>query len=508
MRLGETELRLYNYDHPPVRPLVPGDTADHCGFRVIRLLFTGLVSQHPSDGTPFNAVAESVDSTDATTFTITLRTGWTFHDGTPVTAASFVDAWNHTAYGPNNQAMAPQLEKILGYEDVHPEHGPPTTDRMRGLRVLDDHRFEVTLSTPFAIFPTTLCSPAFFPLPEAYFTDPERYLAQPVGNGPYAYVSTTGAESSTELRLTAFTAHPGPDRPRVRDLRLICHPDRDTAYRALLDGELDFLDALPPARVADGSCARDLDGRVTGRHGLELNALAFPTYLPGYDHPDLRKAVSLAIDRAQVVERALGGHHRPADGFSVAGVPGHIAGQAAPYCTYDPEGARAHLARSGFTGTLDFHSPVSAKGWLGAIAESVTRTLGLKCRLVLYDRVRDYAEAVEQRKVTGIFRSDWAPDYPALENFLRPLFHSRSPFNDSGYHNPIFDTLLSRADEAPDIPTATALYQAAERLLADDMPHVPLWQEWATAGHSPRLTGVAMNYNAELDLRTVTVSTR
>lgn len=499
MPLQETELRLYNYDHPPVRPLVPGDTADHCGFRVIRLLFTGLVAQHPSDGTPFNAVAESVESTDARTFTITLRPGWTFHDGTPVTAAAFVNAWNHTAYAPNGQALATQLEKILGYEDVHPEHGPPTADRMRGLRVLDDRRFEVTLSAPFAIFPTTLCSPAFFPLPDAYFKDRRGYLARPVGNGPYAYAGSTGTGSSTELRLTAYPPHPGPDHPRVRDLRLRCHPDRASAYRALLAGELDFLDALPPAGLADGSCAHELAGRITGRHGLELNALAFPTYLPGYDHPDLRRAISLSID----LEGFLGGNQRPADGFSVPGVPGHLPGQAARYCAHAPDEARAHLSRSGFTGTVEFHSPVSARGWLGAIAESVHRTLGLETRLVLYDRVRDYAEAVERREVTGVFRSDWAPDYPALENFLRPLFHSRSPFNDSGYTSPEFDALLARADTAPDEPAATALYQSAERLLATDLPHAPLWQEWATAGHSPRLTAATMNYNAELDLRTV-----
>jgi len=500
--LQDAELRLYNYDHPPVRPLVPGDTAEHCGTRVINLLFTGLVAYDPGDAAPRNAVAESISTGDSTVFTVTLRPGWTFHDGTPVTARSFVDAWNHTAYGPNDQANATAFEKILGFREVHPASGPPTAERMRGLRVIDEHRFEVTLAAPFAIFPTVLGAPAFFPLPEAYFTDRAGYLRRPVGNGPYRFV----AAEEAELRLTAHEDHPGPFRPGVRHLRLVSHPDRESAYRALLDGELDYLDALPHAGVADGRCARELAGRITGRHGLELQGLAFPSYLPGYDNPDLRKAVSMAVDRRRVIERALGGRQRPADGFTVPDLPGHLPGQADPYCTFDPAAAREHLARSGFTGVLEFHSPASAEGWLGELTRGLTEVLGLECKVVLYDRVRDYMDAVAERRVGGVIRTDWAADYPALENFLRPQFHSDSPFNDSGYRRPEFDALLAEADAAPSEPAATELYRRAERLLAEDMPHIPLWQEWAVAGYSERLTDVMMTCQGELDLRTVTVT--
>ncbi|MFJ8042650.1 ABC transporter substrate-binding protein [Kitasatospora sp. NPDC096147] len=496
------EVRLYNYDRPPVRPLVPGDTVEHCGTRVLGLLFTGLVAYDPADGSAHEAVARSITSQDATTFTVSLHPGWTFHDGTPVTAASFVDAWNHTAHAANRQAGATAFEKVLGYHEVHPATGEPTAERMRGLTVLDELTFTVTLAEPFGLFPVMLGAAAYLPLPARYFTDRAGYLASPVGNGPYRLVEAGPAE----LRLTRHQPYPGPFVPLVRDLRLISYPNRESAYRALLAGELDYLEALPHALVADGGAERELAGRITGRDGLELQALAFPSYLPGYDSPELRKAVSLAIDRERVVRRALGGRQRIADGWSVPGIPGHLPGQAGPYCRHDPEAARELLARSGFTGPLEFHSPASAEGWLGEIAACLTETLGLACELVLYDTVRGYADAVADRTVTGIVRADWAADYPALENFLRPQFHSRSPSNESGYHRPEFDALLAEADRTPDPGAATFRYQQAERLLAEDLPHVPLWQEWAVAGYSARLSRVAMTCQGELDLRTVLVT--
>ena len=62
-----------------------------------------MVRLDPETAEPILAVASSIESDDNQTWTITLNEGWTFHDGTDVTAQSFVDAWNWSAYGPNAQ---------------------------------------------------------------------------------------------------------------------------------------------------------------------------------------------------------------------------------------------------------------------------------------------------------------------------------------------------------------------------------------------------------------------
>ena len=72
-------------------------------------------------GVAYTGVADSITSADSTTWTVALKDGWTFHDGTPVTAQSFVDAWNYTAYSPNAQAASYFFANVHGYEALQAE---------------------------------------------------------------------------------------------------------------------------------------------------------------------------------------------------------------------------------------------------------------------------------------------------------------------------------------------------------------------------------------------------
>ncbi len=87
----------------PQNPFIPSNTNETCGGTSLDQMFTGLVSYEPETAAPYNAVAQEFATEDNQTWTITLNEDYTFHDGTPVTAQSFVDAWNWSAYGPNAQ---------------------------------------------------------------------------------------------------------------------------------------------------------------------------------------------------------------------------------------------------------------------------------------------------------------------------------------------------------------------------------------------------------------------
>lgn len=77
----------------------------------LRLLYTGLVQYGYDDAVAANAMAESIETTDSKFFRIRVKRGWTFHDGTPVTARSYVDASNYVAYGPNKMGNRTYLSK-------------------------------------------------------------------------------------------------------------------------------------------------------------------------------------------------------------------------------------------------------------------------------------------------------------------------------------------------------------------------------------------------------------
>jgi oligopeptide transport system substrate-binding protein len=182
----------------PENALIPGNNTEQQGGDVLDALFAGLVKYDVDTAAPSMEAAESITSADNRVWTIRLKPGWTFHDGTPVTAQNYVDAWNWVAAGPNAAQAQSFMEKIDGYDEVSTEQ--PTAPTMRGLRVVDPQTFEVTLKAPFVIFPTTLGYSAYYPLPQKFFTDRAGFEAAPVGNGEFRFESRTPNQNLTLVR--------------------------------------------------------------------------------------------------------------------------------------------------------------------------------------------------------------------------------------------------------------------------------------------------------------------
>ncbi len=109
----------------PQNPLEPANTNEVQGGKVLDMIFRGLKQYDPETGAAENMVAESIETTDSQNFTVTLKDGWTFSNGEPVTAQSFVDAWNYAANVDNRQANAPFFSDIVGYDEVHPSPARP-----------------------------------------------------------------------------------------------------------------------------------------------------------------------------------------------------------------------------------------------------------------------------------------------------------------------------------------------------------------------------------------------
>ncbi len=111
---GEVTVRGCN----PENPLVPSNTTETCGGTVIDAVFAKLVHYDPETAAPQNDIAESIDTTDNQTFTVKLKKGYKFHDGTEVKAKNFVDTWNYASYGPNAQQSSYFMEPIEGFADL------------------------------------------------------------------------------------------------------------------------------------------------------------------------------------------------------------------------------------------------------------------------------------------------------------------------------------------------------------------------------------------------------
>ncbi|MFI9011933.1 ABC transporter substrate-binding protein [Actinosynnema sp. NPDC053489] len=512
---SNTDAGITIFNTEPENPLVPGNTTEVGGSRVLDPLFTGLVEYRAQDAQPVNAMAESIDTTDSKVFTVTLKQGWLFHDGTPVTAKSFVDAWNWTAYAPNATQGASFFSQIEGYSAVNPPDpdgpdGPgeppaPTAQTMSGLRVVDDRTFTITLSEPFAVFPVTIGYEVFSPLPEAFFADRAAFEAHPIGNGPFRYVSRA---VGSDIKLTRYDDYRGDDKPKFKDLTLKVYQSRESAYADLVANNLDFMEELPPNALAGRQYETDLGDRVVQRETLNNQTIAFPMYLAPYDNADLRRAISMAIDREEITRRIFEGTRKPADGWVHPLTKGYRPGQCGEYCQYHPDKAKEAYARSGYTGEIVLLSNTDGghQEWAEAVVNSIRNTLGAQVRFAPSTSFGEFRQKVNAHKMTGMYRAGWIADYPSIENWLSPVFRTGASSNDGLYSNPAFDAKLAEADRAPSEDEAIRLYQEAERMLAPDLPSIPLWTQNTVAGRSDRLKVANLDPFRTLDLYSVEVA--
>ncbi|MEV4759770.1 ABC transporter substrate-binding protein, partial [Micromonospora sp. NPDC049559] len=141
---GDTNGAISIYGTQPEVGLVPANTTETGGGKLIDALWTGLV-EYPNDGgAPKNALAESITTPDSKVYTIKIKQNTKFHDGTVVKAKNFVDAWNFDAYSPNGMQNASFFSDIAGFSDVNtsdpdgpdgPQKAPePKSKTMSGLK--------------------------------------------------------------------------------------------------------------------------------------------------------------------------------------------------------------------------------------------------------------------------------------------------------------------------------------------------------------------------------------
>lgn len=497
----------------PENPLVPANTTETGGGKVVDAMFTGLISYDEKTSEPYNEVAESIETDDNQHYTIKLKDGWTFHDGTPVTSQSFVRAWNYAAYAPNGQSTASFFEHIQGYDEVNPadpdgDKGPqpapePTAETMSGLKAPDDKTIEVTLDAPFATFPTMLGYTAFSPMPDKFFDDKAGFEKKPIGNGPFKFDER---QPNQQIKVSRYEEYAGKNKPQIKGVEFRVYNELETAYQDLVSGNLDFIDQMPPSALVDEKWKTDLNNRGEIKPILSNNALQLPLYLPKYQDPKLRHAISLAINREEITNRIFSGTYQPATGWVPSdAVPGYEPGACGEWCEYDKDRAKQLFDETGFEGPITIASNADGghKEWISAICGQIKNNLGADCVYKPVPTFSEFLKMHDEQSHDGPFRFGWLGDYPAAETFLGKIYRTGASSNYMGYRSEEFDAAMNKADRAPSVEEGNKLYYEAEKILAKDMPSIPLWDQKAAVGWSDRLEGATVTWDRQLNVETV-----
>ena len=500
------DLVVVNGGEPP-NPLIPTGTNDSLGGRIIDRLFAGLMS-YDAAGNPSPEVAQSVGTTDNVNYRIILKPGWKFTDGSPVTAHSFVDAWNYGALSTNAQLQQSFFSPIDGFDAVAglTGDGKPAATTMSGLRVVSDLEFTVRLKAPTIDFKLRLGHSAFYPLPQAAFRDMSAFGQHPVGNGPYKLADTPDGpawEHNVRIDLRPNPDYRGNRRPRNKGLRFEFYANLDTAYADLLSGNLDVLDTIPSSALT--IYQRDLGGNAASGPVAVSQSLDTPLRLPhfGGEEGRLRRlALSAAINRPQICQQIFNNTRSPARDFTASSLPGfdpNIPGSDA--LDFNPERARQLWAQanaiSPWSGryAIAYNADSGHQEWVDAVANSIKNVLGIDAAGAPHPTFAGFRTQITNRTIDTAFRAGWIGDYPSMIEFLAPLYATGAGSNDVGYSSREFDAGLAAAEAAPDLRQADVLVNVAQRILLHDMPAVPLWYYIAVLGWSPEVSAVKVTWN-------------
>ncbi|MGZ5367318.1 peptide ABC transporter substrate-binding protein [Aeromicrobium sp.] len=488
----------------PQNPLIPTSTNEVYGGNVINMVFAGLVS-YKVDGTPENEVAESIESDDNQNWTIKLKKGWKFSDGTPIKAKNFVDAWNYGAAAKNAQLSSYFFDPIEGYAEAAAEGSKVET--LKGLKVVDDTTFTVKLVSPQSDFPLRLGYSAYVPLPETAYDDMKAFGEDPVGNGPYKLAKKGAWEHNKQIALVPNKEYEGVRTVKNDGLTFVFYKEVESAYSDLQAGNLDVLDSVPASALQTFKDAKDI--QPISKPGSVFQSLTIPDRLKhfGLDEEGKlrRQAISMAIDRKAICDKIFFGSRTPATDYGSPVLPDYSKDlTGSEVLQYNPEKAKDLWkqadAISPWDGTFEiaYNADDIHKGWVDASTNQIKNTLGIKASGAPYPTFDDFRKVVTDRSIKTAFRTGWQPDYPSLYNYLAPLYASNAAdgkgSNDGDYKSKEFDGLVEKASTSKSDGERSTSLQQAEEVLLKDLPVIPMWYTNVTAAAADGVKNVEFNW--------------
>jgi len=465
-------IRRGNIEYPET--LDPALAEDVHAFNILIDLYEGLVAEDAHGGvTP--GVAESwFVSDDGLRYTFTLRSNARWSNGDPVTAGNFVSGLRRVAEPTTLSVYASLLESIQNFAEVKSGEVPAAE---LGVVAIDDRTLVIHLHTPNAYFLGLLAMTVSFPLhgdgsDSAQFEDPAEF----VGNGAYVLRERN---IGSVVKLQRNEHYWGASTVKTHYIEYIPIVDEVAEFNMYRAGELDVTGTIPTSHIEQAKNELAVEVRVAP--SLAFYYLAFDLTEPPLDDPKLRQALSMAIDREQLVA-VLGRGEQPA----YAVVPPGVA-------NYDPSGyrwkdqtkterhdqARALYASAGFGN----ENPLTLKYMYdaGGIHENVALVVSAMWRDTLGVVVdlekrewKYFLDTRDHRSEWQVMRFSWFGDYNDASTFLN-IFLSESAQNLPRYANTGYDGLIDSASQSTDLEARAALLRQAEEMLIEEYPIAPLY---------------------------------
>jgi oligopeptide transport system substrate-binding protein len=464
---------------PDLSDLDPHLASSLGDIHVLSALFEGLVGEEPETLAPVPGVATRWDiSADGLVYTFHLRPDAKWSDGRPLVAADFVASVRRALSPALGAPNAELLYPVLNAEAYHKSRLADFS--AVGISAPDTHVLRVALEYPAAHFLALLSHPIWFPVPAHAIAAVgpaeergNRWASSPatfVGNGPFVLRRW---DRGQVIIAEANPAYWDAAAVKLRAVHFHTYDSVEAAERAYRAGQLHLIDALPAGRVE--AWRTDAPDQLRADPSLDIYFYRINTTRPVLNDVRVRRALSLAVDREQLVSALLKGGQRPAAAFVPPGAGGY---EPPAVLRHDLAAARALLTEAGYPdgqGLPIFDLLYNTSENHRRIAEALQQQwqrAGITTRLVN----QEFATLLEARRAGDfqLLRSGWVADYDDPISFLA-LFTKDSAQNFTGWSDPAYDRALYEAARTRDTSARHALLRDAETRLLEAAPIIPLY---------------------------------
>lgn len=431
--------------------------------------------------------AESMDiSEDGLTYTFHLREGLKWSDGTPITANDFVYSWKRLA---DPDTAAPYSWDMLGQVKGYEEASNGNLEAL-GVSAPDDLTFVVELSAPCVYFDKLITHGSMVPVQQATIdTNGDQWTLNPetyISNGPLKMVEWV---PGSHIKFAKNENYWNADKVTLNTLKCVLMEDSNAAYSAYQTGEVQMIKDVPTEEIP---ALKDTpDFHVDPLMGTYY--LSFQTEKEPFNNPDVRMALSLAIDRDYVANTVMQGTYAPATNFVGAGLSDAEDGSSFEEVTRKNNGgdffniadheadvakAKELLAAAGYPDGQGFPTieyMTNDQGYHKPLAEYLQSCWKENLGINMDIKIVEWASFTPTRRAGDfqVARNGWVYDYDDPSNMLN-LLKSTSGNNDGKYNNPALDKILDEANSTADKAEHYAKLHEAENMILEDAAMIPV----------------------------------
>ena len=459
------------------------------GNMLITLFETLLIIDQDNKVQPGQAEKYEV-SPDGLTWTFTMRDGLKWSDGTDLNAKDFEYTFKRIA---DTNVAAPYAETVIGMIEGYKDAIDSKNPEKLNVKASDDGKtLTVKLAYPCSYFDKIVAFGTMSPVQKAtvekngdsWATKPETYVC----NGPYTITEWTPSEKIVCKKNENYKG--GWDSSKIVNdkLTFLLLEDSSASYTAYTGGTAQLIKDVPteeiPTLKKDKKDEFNVDP-ILGTYYLSMNLNKAP-----FNNKNVRKALSLAIDRDYVANTVMQGTYTPAYNYVGTGVddvdPGKFlenskaANGGKTYISEDYkanlEEAKKALAEAGYPEGKGFPTitySTNDTGYHKALAEylqQVYKDLGITMNIDIVD----WSSFTPKRRAGEyeMARNGWVMDYNDASNMIE-LFVSSNGNNDGKYNNPAFDKAMNDSKVADKTAHFAALHEA-EKIVSEDYGFIPV----------------------------------